>query len=72
VKWTQAIDRDDKLIPGCIVCEEGYRIARFVVDGERKFRASFKGEFICHPEPSLREVKAICERHHQINKKPGA
>lgn len=66
MKWRVAKDRYDNPLKNVISCEEGYRVARFTVDGQHFYRASLAGQFLHLPVADPGEAKAVCERHHAI------
>lgn len=43
-----------------------YRVARYVVDGDTRYRASVRSEFIGRVCDTAKEAQAICERHLMI------
>lgn len=40
-----------------------YKVAKFTVDGQAKYRASVRGEFIGRVCDDAKEAQTICENH---------
>lgn len=66
LEWRKAYDERGNVLDRVIKCEEGYRIARFTVDGKDLYRPSLAGEFIGSPVEDPDEARAICDRHFTI------
>lgn len=43
-----------------------YKVAKYIVDGDPKYRASVRGEFIGRVCDDAKEAQTICENHLQI------
>lgn len=43
-----------------------YTVAKFMDEGEAKYRASFRGEFIGGTVDSAKKAQQLCENHHLI------
>ena len=48
------------------ISDEGYKVARFIVEWEKVYRASFRGQFIGQVKDDPREARQVCENHWQI------
>jgi hypothetical protein len=45
---------------------EGYKVARFIVEWEKVYRASFRGQFIGQVKDDHQGARQVCENHWQI------
>lgn len=59
MKWREST-------PWLAVSDAGYKVAKFVDDGQAIYRASARGEFIGSPKSSFDECRQVCENHYQI------
>ena len=48
------------------ISDQGYKVARFIVEWEKVYRASFRGQFIGSVKGSQEEARQVCENHWQI------
>lgn len=46
--------------------EHGYKVAKFVIDGQAVYRASRGGSFIGSPQDSFDDAAAVCENNLAI------
>lgn len=45
---------------------EGYKVAKFKVEWDTVYRASFRGQFIGQVKDDPQEARDVCENHWQI------
>lgn len=48
------------------ISDEGYKVACFIAEWERVYRASFRCQFIGSVKDSQEEARQVCENHWQI------
>jgi hypothetical protein len=48
------------------ISDAGYKVAKFKVEWDTAYRASFRGQFIGQVKDGPQEARQVCENHWQI------
>lgn len=46
--------------------DAGYKIGKFIIDGQAFYRASLNGEFIGQVRDTAKAAQSVCENHQAI------